>query len=252
MAIGISVSTKSYGREVVPNILLSIVVIDAILFFITGLLTKSYHWATDWQGSSHHDHWGWMISPEYFTILALSLSVSLIVLVAYPFFLQSRARTDLTEGRKLRKRYLLMGLLIPFLYQYSDLRLDIYGYSNFGATITQVAIPILPFIPFSYTLLMLQSTLLGLVLIILTIIGTIKYEKGAISYRVFLLPIVLTLVFSLGLLGFTLYNLVVSDQILVLIPVPSFSLGVLLYGRELLSDSNPSSHSSEILPQKQE
>ncbi|MFW9919258.1 MAG: hypothetical protein ACFFED_06650 [Candidatus Thorarchaeota archaeon] len=239
-------------EDVVPNILMVIVVIDAILFFATSRLVQYHHWTTDWQGTSHGDHWGWRVSPVYFTYIALSLSLSLIILVAYPFFLQSRANVDAAKGRMLRKRYLLMGLLIPFLYQYSDLQADIYGYSDFGATITQVAIPILPFIPFYSTLLMMQTTLVGLALIILTIVGIIKYENGAISYRAFLLPIVLTLLFSLSVLSFTLYNLVVSNQLLVLIPVPSFSLGVLLYARELYSDSKSSSHSSEESVQEQE
>jgi len=241
------VTTRSCEKEIISNVFVSAVVIDALLFFFTSLFVQSYHWTTDWQGSSHHDHWGWKMSPNYFTFLGLALSLSVIIIVVYPFFLQSRARIDSGKGRMLRKRYLLIGFLMPVLYQYSGLGLDIFGYSDFGATITQVAVPILPFIPFSFTLLMLQTTLLGLALTILTVIAIIKYERGAISYRVFLMPIVLSLAFSLGLLGFSLYNILVFQQMLVLIPVPSFSLGVLLYGRELVSSPNPSSHSSEKL-----
>ncbi len=216
-----------------PTAYVVLIVIGALSYFLASLFVRSYTWATDVNGIYHHDHWGYLINPVYFTYLTFAFFISILAAILYPFFLWSRVKVDYNQGRFLRKRYLLAGFLLPYLYQYGEVWSEIYGYPDFGSTILQVLSPPMIFDPFGMIGMVLPVAIIGFLLGIANVIATVDYERHSITYRVFLIPIILNLLVSIGFLYITVYGLATSGLLPLVIPFPAFTLGIFMYGRGL-------------------
>ena len=223
--------------DVGPTVYVVLVVVGAVTYFLAALFVRGYSWVTDVDGYSHADHWGYLISPGYFPYLAFALFISVILSMLYPFFLWSRIQTDYNQGRFLRKRYLLAGFLLPYCYRYGEVWSEVYGFPGFGPTILQVLSPPMIFDPFGMIGLILPMAVIGFLLGIANIVAIVDYERQSITYKVFLIPIILNLMFSIGFLYIMLDSMATSELLSLLIPFPSFTLGILMYARGLSRDT---------------
>lgn len=212
------------------------------LLYLASFYAESYFWGVEIWPGTYADVWGVRLHDGYYVLFhsGLYLLLAASVLFIARIVVDSR-KASFTESDS-AMWHLRLGLLLPAILTWGVPQGSFYGGISPGFIITGVITPLYHFI-FSglYGLdasLVLTAGwspfyLLGIIQFFLgttQYVALKRYEAHRISLRIFLIPILVSLIQSALLLGTGLpgFLCAVEDLALVTLPIPVFTIGVLL------------------------
>ena len=221
-----------------------VILVFAMLFlFLAAAHIPSYAWGGSLPGGGVWDAWGVRVYPEFFIYYPLALLFFITTMIFHPLLISLLAKNKSTISSSKMNFAIGLGLFIPAEFVFGNPPVLTYEAVNLGPTIYELIAPLYQF-TISWSVGIHPSvTLIGL--LFLSMIGCLYlYREEKIDYRMFLMPIILVLLFSLLSVVQYFHGLITSTlsfPTLQLI-VPSFALGILSLGQEIRKDEQSSTY----------
>ncbi len=212
------------------------------LLYLASFYVQSYFWGVEIWPGTYADYWGVRLFDAYYFIfysgfyLLIAASVLFIARIA----LDTR-RASYTESDSARW-HLRFGLLLPAILTWGIPQGTFYGGVRPGFVITGVITPLYNYVfsglygldaSFVLTTGWSPFYLLGVLQFFIALtqyVALKRYEARRIGLRLFLIPILASLVQSALLFGIGLPEILcaVEDLALATLPVPIFTIGILI------------------------
>jgi hypothetical protein len=211
-------------------------------------------WGGTLPGGESWDVWGIEVHPRFYVYYPIALALLAAATVFYPLMAWLYTRYDQSDIRTLKKWFVVaVGALLPAIFVAGIPRTAFYGTNRIGLTFPQIItsaytfsleygrgiVPNAYFMTHSIGAYNPEITRYFSIIIVgtlsLAIVGCfILHERKIIGFRIFIAPIVASLIFSLYLFGVDFYLLATMNATPteIFIPVPSYPLGLLILGKE--------------------
>ncbi len=236
------------------SLFLVIVILGTSCLLITVGQLETRMWGGTFPGGGSWDVWGIEVHSGFYVCFPLALALLAAATVLYPLMAWLYTRYDPSDVRGLKKWFVVaVGVLLPAIFIVGIPRTVFYGGNQIGLTFPQI-------ITSAYTFsLEYDGSIVSNVYFMthsiayynpeitryfsITIVGYLSlalvgcfylHERRIIGFRLFIAPIIASLIFSLYLFGLDFYLIATTNSILsvAFIPIPSYPLGLLILGKQ--------------------
>lgn len=212
----------------------TILVLAILFLFLAVIHIPSYAWGGSLPGGGVWDAWGVRVYPAFYLYYPLALLFIVIAMIFYPFLLNAVVRSKVSIPSTRINFVIVLGLLVPTEFIFGNPPVLTYGVDELGLLFYHIIAPLYRFT--IEWMVGIHPTVAPIGILYIGIACCLfLYESGEIDYRMFLVPIILVSMFSLGVSVSLIVSLITTplDLPTLQVIVPSFPLGILILGQQI-------------------
>ncbi len=215
------------------------------------IIPRSWGWSSN---GAYYDAFGIEVIPGFELVYSIAILLLLLATITYPIMVWLLSSQDKELSRNIRWFILTSGFLLPSMFVMGQPHVSYYTSYQLGFTCTGISAPLYLFRTSSFGVLIpnvymiyslvwvvyllyppISSLVVPSSLSILVSLFFVLYRNRSIRYRTFVLPIIITISFSLYLFGVDLYQLMNMNiaTLEIYFPILSYPLGILILGQKI-------------------